>query len=66
MNKDYFYIGNIFESPQENSAIPQDSVCGANFCINFTGSGCQWNACIDHSAYCENNLCHKDSTNDFD
>ena len=67
MNNNLIYLGNIFNFKSiENYMISQQYICGANLCISFVGPGCQWNACVDHSAYCNNNLCHNDSTNDYD
>ena len=47
------YVGNVYI----DEGTPSDpfSYCGANVCFGFTGPFCNMNACIDHTAYCQNN-----------
>lgn len=58
------YMGNVYIG-EDNPSDPF-SYCGANLCFGFTGSTCNMNACIDHSASCENNFCYQDDSPDYD
>lgn len=58
------YVGNVYI----DEGTPSDpfSYCGANVCFGFTGPFCNMNACIDHTAYCQNNWCYQDDSIDRD